>query len=53
MLPRYKAVINDGFALAFSEGMRLEQARSREFNAGVGASAVEARREQVRARNRG
>ena len=53
MLPRYKAVINDGFALAFGEGMRLEQARSREFNAGVGASAVEARREQVRARNRG
>jgi enoyl-CoA hydratase len=53
MLPRYKAVINDGFALAFGNGMQLEQTRSREFNAGVGASAVEARREQVRARNRG
>jgi len=53
MLPRYKAVINDGFALAFGEGMQLEKARSREFNASVGADAVEARREQVRARNRG
>ena len=53
MLVRYKAVINDGFALAFGEGMQLEQARSREFNATVGAAAVEARREGVRARNRG
>jgi hypothetical protein len=33
--------------------MQLEQARSREFNATVGAAAVEARREGVRARNRG
>jgi enoyl-CoA hydratase len=53
MLVRYKAVINDGFALAFGAGMQLEQARSREFNATVGAAAVEARREGVRARNRG
>ncbi len=33
MLVRYKAIINDGFALAFGEGMALEKARSREFNA--------------------
>jgi enoyl-CoA hydratase len=52
MLLRYKAVINDGFALPFGEGMQLEKARSTEFNAGVGAAAVEARREAVRARNR-
>jgi enoyl-CoA hydratase len=52
MLVRYKAVINDGFALSFGEGMQLEKARSQEFNATVGAAAVEARRETVRARNR-
>jgi enoyl-CoA hydratase len=52
MLLRYKAIIDDGFALSFAEGMALEQARSREFNATVGAAAVEARREAVRARNR-
>jgi enoyl-CoA hydratase len=52
MLVRYKTVINDGFALPFGEGLALERERSREFNAGVGADVVEARREQVRARNR-
>jgi len=53
MLLRYKAVINDGFALPFGEGMKLEKQRSREYNAAVGAAAIEARREGVRARNRG
>lgn len=53
MLLRYKAIIDDGFALPFGEGMALEKARSTEFNASVGAAAVEARREAVRARNRG
>jgi enoyl-CoA hydratase len=53
MLLRYKSIIDDGFALPFGEGMALEQVRSREFNAGVGAAAVEARREAVRTRNRG
>ena len=53
MLVRYKAIIEDGFALPFGEGMALEKARSTEFNATVGAAAVEARREAVRARNRG
>ncbi len=52
MLVRYKAIINDGFALPFGEGMQLEKQRSIEFNAGVGASAIESRREAVRARNR-
>ena len=52
MLVRYKAIIDDGFALNFGEGMQLERTRSREFNAQVGAAAIEARREGVRARNR-
>jgi enoyl-CoA hydratase len=52
MLPRYKSIINDGFALPLGEGLALEKSRSREFNADVGAEAVEARREIVRARNR-
>ncbi len=53
MLARYKAIIDDGFALSFGEGMRLEKDRSREYNAQVGAAAIESRREGVRARNRG
>jgi enoyl-CoA hydratase len=53
MLVRYKAIIDDGFALSFGEGMKLEKQRSREYNAAVGAAAIEARREGVRARNRG
>jgi enoyl-CoA hydratase len=52
MLVRYKAIINDGFALAYGEGMALEKARSREFNSGVRADDVEQRREAVRQRNR-
>ena len=52
MLTRYKAVINDGFALAFGEGMALEQSRAREFNVRVAADDVEQRREAVRQRNR-
>ena len=53
MLVRYKSIIDDGFALSFGEGMKLEKQRSREYNATVGAAAIEARREGVRARNRG
>ncbi len=52
MLTRYKAVINDGYALAYGDGLALEQARAREFNAGVAADDVEQRREAVRQRNR-
>ena len=53
MLVRYKAIIDDGFALPFGAGMQLEKERGREFNARVGAAAIESRREGVRARNRG
>jgi enoyl-CoA hydratase len=52
MLVRYKAVINDGFALPYGEGMALEKSRAREFNAQVAADDVEQRREAVRQRNR-
>jgi enoyl-CoA hydratase len=52
MLLRYKAVINDGFALAYGDGLALEKARAREFNAQVSATDVEQRRETVRQRNR-
>jgi len=53
MLVRYKAIINDGYALAYGDGLALERSRAREFNAQVAADDVEARREAVRARNRG
>lgn len=52
MLTRYKAVINDGYALAFGEALALEKSRAREFNAAVAADEVEQRREAVRQRNR-
>jgi enoyl-CoA hydratase len=52
MLERYKAIIDDGFALPFGEGMALERQRAREFNATVSASDIEQRREGVRERNR-
>lgn len=52
MLTRYKAVINDGFALAFGEAMALEKARCREFNDGVRAEVIEQRRLEVQARGR-
>lgn len=52
MLVRYKATIDDGFALNYGEGLRLEKERSRDYNAQVGAAAIESRREGVRARNR-
>jgi len=52
MLERYKAIINDGFARTFADGMALEAQRAREFNARVSADEIEQRREAVRERNR-
>jgi enoyl-CoA hydratase len=52
MLPRYKAVINEGFALSFGEGMLLERRQATAFNAQVGAQAIEERRAAVQDRNR-
>ena len=52
MLERYKAIINDGFALPFGQGMALEAQRAREFNTSVSAADIEQRRESVRQVNR-
>lgn len=52
MLVRYKAVINDGYALTCGDGLLLEKSRAREFNARVDSADVERRREAVRERNR-
>ncbi|QMW24471.1 enoyl-CoA hydratase [Sandaracinobacteroides saxicola] len=48
----YKRLIDDGFAVAFGEGLRLETARSSAANAGVGPEEVARRREAVQARGR-
>lgn len=52
MLERYKAIIDDGFAMTFGEGMKLERQRASEFNRSVGADEIEQRREAVRKGNR-
>ena len=53
MLLRYKATINDGFALPFGDAMSMERERSIEHNRRVQAAAIEGRRELVRRRNQG
>jgi len=53
MLLRYKAIINEGYDLAFGEAMKLERTRATEFNSRIAADDVEQRREAVRQRNRG
>jgi enoyl-CoA hydratase len=52
MLRQYKALINEGFALSFGEGLALEHARSTAANANVSADEVEARRMAVIERGR-
>ena len=51
-LARYKALIDDGYAASFAEGMAIEARRSSAANAGVSARDVEARREGVQERGR-
>ena len=53
MLPRYKAIINDGHALALVDGLALERQRASQFNSAVSAADVEERRGAVQTRNRG
>lgn len=53
MLVNYKAVLNEGFAMSFGDGMKLERARADAYNSQVTADGIESRREGVRARNRG
>lgn len=52
MVGRYKRLIDDGFALAFSSGMALEAERSRADNARVTPQSVESKRAGVLARGR-
>lgn len=52
MLVRYKAIIRDGYALNFGDGLVLERTRGRQFNAALSAGDLESRREGVRERNR-
>jgi enoyl-CoA hydratase len=49
MLTGYKAVIDDGYATTFGEGMRLEKERNK-ANAQINPADIEKRREAVRAR---
>lgn len=48
----YKALIDDGYALPFGEGMALEHERSSAANRMVTPESVEARRAEVQARGR-
>ena len=52
MLAELKAMIDDGYALAFGEGLALEDARSRAHNKAVSPQMVEARRAGILARGR-
>ena len=52
LLRNYKKIIDDGFALPFGEGARLERQRSAEFARTVTAASIEARRGEVQARGR-
>jgi enoyl-CoA hydratase len=52
MAAAYKALIDDGYALPFADGLELEASVSRKMNGQVEAGAVEARRRQVMERGR-
>lgn len=52
LLRNYKRIIDDGFAIAFGEGQKLEVTRSAEHAAGVTAQSVEAARKAVTERGR-
>lgn len=51
-LTTYKRIIDDGFALSFGDGLKLEHERSRKLNREVTPDAVEARRAGIQARAR-
>ena len=51
-LATYKALIDEGYAASFGEGMKLEHARSSAANSAVSPEEVEARRAAVQARGR-
>ncbi|MEO1473392.1 MAG: enoyl-CoA hydratase [Pseudomonadota bacterium] len=53
LLRNYKAVIDEGYAATFGDGLDMEVRRSAEHAAGVTADAVEAARKAVTERGRG
>jgi enoyl-CoA hydratase len=52
VLVKYKRLIDEGYALPFGEGMRLEAKRSIEHARGVTAEAIESRRAAIQQRGR-
>ena len=52
VLPKYKRLIDDGYALPFGEGMRVEARRSIEHARSVTPDAIEARRSGIQQRGR-
>ena len=52
MLPKYKRLIDEGYALPFGEAMRLEARRSIEHARSVTPEAIEARRTGIQQRGR-
>ena len=52
MLVAYKRVINDGYAMTFGDGLKLEGERARAANVSVQARDVEQRRAGIRARGK-
>jgi len=52
VLRGYKRVIDDGYAVTFADGLRLEKERNREHAATVTPEKIAARRAQVTARGR-
>jgi enoyl-CoA hydratase len=49
MLTAYKRVIDDGFALSFQDGLKLERKRARESFVSINADEIVRRRESVQA----
>jgi enoyl-CoA hydratase len=52
MVQAYKSLINEGFALSFGEGLRMESGVSSAVNGRVSADEISSRREQVMERGR-
>lgn len=52
LLRKYKALIDDGFATTFGEGLKEEKRRSSEHSSNVTAESVETARKEVTARGR-
>jgi enoyl-CoA hydratase len=52
VLPKYKRLIDEGYALPFGEAMRLEARRSIEHARSVTPEAIESRRAGIQQRGR-